>query len=121
MANIKEVLTELAAVEGAIGIAIVDFKSGMTLGLMNNNGNFNLEVAAAGNAEVVRAKLKVMQSIGLKDRLDDILITLGSQYHLIRPLTNIPHIFMYFALNRAQSNLALARHKLAESEQKLEL
>lgn len=117
--NINQTLSELMQIDGAMAMALVDSKSGMALGTIGSG--INLELAAAGNSEVLRAKTKVMANLGLKDRIEDILITLGSQYHLIRPLSNHPHLFIYMVLNRAQSNLALARHKLAEGEKQLEV
>ncbi len=103
-------------IEGAIGACVVDFKSGLSLGTAGGSSQLNIEVAAAGNTEVVRAKMKVMSQLGLKDRIEDILISLGSQYHVIRPLTNQPNLFIYVALGRANSNLALARYKIQELE-----
>jgi len=117
--NINQTLSELMQIDGAMAMALVDSKSGMALGTIGSG--INLELAAAGNSEVLRAKTKVMANLGLKDRIEDILITLGSQYHLIRPLSNHPHLFIYMVLNRSQSNLALARHKLAEGEKQLEV
>ncbi len=117
--NVKECLDELLQVDGALGAAVVDYKSGMALGIAG--GGINLEVAAAGNSEVIRAKLKTMQGLGLQDRIEDILITLGKHYHLIRLSEKIQNIFIYFVLDKQKSNLALARHKLAEVEGKLQI
>lgn len=119
MGNINECLSDLMKVDGAIGASVVDAKSGMCLGA--SGSSLNLEIAAAGNSEVMRAKLKTMQSLGLKDKIEDILITLGQQYHLIRPLSAAPNLFIYFILNRSQGNLAMARFKLGELEGRLEL
>jgi hypothetical protein len=119
MGNINECLNDLMKVDGAMAASVVDAKSGMALGSIGSG--LNLDLAAAGNSEVMKAKLKTMHSLGLKDRIEDILITLGQQYHLIRPLANAPNLFIYFVLNRAQSNLAMARFKLGELEGRLEV
>jgi hypothetical protein len=119
MSNVKQVLEEAMTIEGAMGVALADFKSGMLLG--SAGAGLNLEVAAAGNSEVLRSKLKVMSNLGLKDKIEDILITLGNQYHLMRPLGKTSNLFMYLVLNKTQANLAMGRHKLAELENKLEV
>ena len=119
MANINECLSRIMSVDGAVGACIVDSNSGMMLGGAGGGGLINLEIAAAGNTEVVRAKRKTMQRLDLKSRIEDVLITLGGQYHLIRPLSGNDALFIYLVLDRAKSNLAMARHKLAEVEPEL--
>ena len=118
MANIKQTLEELLTIDGALCAAVVDSSSGMMLG--SAGSGVDLEVAAAGNTEVVRAKLKTMRSLGLNDVIEDILITLGKQYHLIRPLSRKEGVFIYFVLDKGKSNLALARRKLADLEKDLQ-
>ena len=117
MASIKQTLDELLTLDGALCCAIVDSSSGMMLGSLGTG--VDLEVAAAGNTEVVRAKLKTMRSLGLNDVIEDILITLGKQYHLIRPLSRKEGVFIYFVLDKAKSNLAMARRKLQDLEKDL--
>ncbi len=119
MANVKEALAKLADVEGFLGACIVDSNSGMMLGATGSSGGLNLELAAAGNTEVVRAKRKTMKTLNLSDPIEDILITLSKQYHLIRPLGSNDALFIYLALDRSKANLALARHFLAEAEKNL--
>ena len=114
MPNIRQSLEDLLTVDGAMCAAVVDSNSGMMLG--SQGSGVDLEVAAAGNTEVVRSKMKVMRQLGLNDVIDDILITLGKQYHLIRPLARKEGVFMYFVLDKGKSNLALARRKLADVE-----
>ena len=78
MATIKQTLDELMTLDGAMCAAVVDSASGMMLGSVGTG--VDLEVAAAGNTEVVRAKMKTLRSLGLNDVIEDILITLGKQY-----------------------------------------
>jgi hypothetical protein len=112
MSNVNEILNQCMQIDGTIGVALADYSSGMALGMIGGGG-LNLEVAAAGNTDVVRSKLRVMKELGLKDQIDDILITLGTQYHLIRLLPKSQNLFVYIALDRNKANLAMARHKLA--------
>jgi hypothetical protein len=119
MANAKEALAKLMEIEGIIGACIVDSNSGMMLGSAGGGAMLNLELAAAGNTEVIRAKRKTMKSLNLSDPIEDILITLGRQYHLMRPLSTNDALFIYVALDRARSNLALARHQLSIAEKDL--
>jgi hypothetical protein len=106
-------------IDGIIGACIVDSNSGMMLGSAGGGAMLNLELAAAGNTEVVRSKRKTIKSLNLNDPIEDILITLGRQYHLMRPLTSNDALFIYVALDRGRANLALARHHLAIAEKDL--
>jgi hypothetical protein len=119
MATIKEGLLKLSEVEGFIGACVVDSNSGMMLGSEGGGAAFNLEFAAAGNTEVVRAKRKTMSSLNLKDSIEDILITLGRQYHLIRPMEKKDGLFIYLVVDRGRSNLALSRHVLGDVEKNM--
>jgi hypothetical protein len=118
--NVETALKECMSIDGAVGVALVDYESGMSLGTMGGGDWLQLDVAAAGNTEVVRAKMRVMAALQLDDAIEDILITLGRQYHLIRLIgdatTNTPTLFLYLVLDRSRSNLALARHHLRRIE-----
>ena len=118
MSNIQEVINGLMDIEGAIGCAIVDYTSGMLLG--SGGGGVDLELAAAGNSEVVKAKIKTMKSLGLNGGIEDILITLDAQLHIIRPSTTNDGLFLYMVLDKKNANLALARRKVADLEKTLQ-
>lgn len=118
MADIKSSVQAALQTDGCLGAALVDYESGLSLAVAGNPG-FDLELAAAGNAEVVRAKKKIRDKLGLTSKIEDILITLESQYHLIRMVGTT--MFLYVALDRQKSNLALARKELAQIEKNLDI
>lgn len=117
MLTIKQTLDELLTVDGALCAAVVDSSSGMMLG--SAGSGVDLEVAAAGNTEVVRAKLKTMRALGLNDIIEDILITLGKHYHIIRPSSRKEDVFVYLVLDKPRSNLAMARRKMQDIEKEM--
>jgi hypothetical protein len=117
--NIETALKEAMAIEGATGAALVDWDSVMALGTLGGGKYLDLDLAAAGNTEVVRAKMRTLETLHLNDSVEDILITLTTQYHLIRLLRDAggaQNLFLYLVLDRSKANLALARHHLKRIE-----
>jgi hypothetical protein len=123
MADMDTALKEAMQIDGAIGVAVVDYTSGMALGTMGSTKELDLTVAAAGNTDVVRAKMRTLDLLKLKDEIEDILITLGTQYHLIRPLRSRggQGLFIYLALLKNRANLAMARHQVKKIEEDLHM
>ena len=124
MANIETALKESMAIEGAIGVALVDYTSGLTLGVMGGDVTMDMNVAAAGNTDVIRAKMRTLEMLGLQEGIEDVLITLDTQYHLIRLLRTrrgTDSLFLYLALSKSRANLGLARHQLRKIESDLEV
>jgi hypothetical protein len=113
VANVDETLSALAELGGSKWVALVDSQSGMILGQRGSASE--IEITAAGNTEVMRANRSMVTSLGMTDRIEDIIITLSSQYHIMRPIPADPSIFLYLVMNRAKSNLALARQKIVAS------
>lgn len=116
--RIDKALQDVMQITGAMGVALVDITSGMALGKMGST-NLDLDIAAAGNSEVVKAKLRVMKDLGIRGEIEDILITLSAQYHLIRPLGSDSTLFLYVVLSKETANLALARRQLSKIESTL--
>ncbi len=125
MQRLQDSLVSALNIDGALGIALGDWKTGMCLGFKSINSpafpEANLELAVAGNTEVIRAKMRAAESLKLIDSIEEILIILETQYHLMRLLKTINGLFFYLALDREKGNLALARIKLSQIERELSL
>ncbi|MCH8614315.1 hypothetical protein [Arsenicicoccus dermatophilus] len=123
MADVERTMQDCLGIEGALGAALVDQSSGMALATAGSGDCVNLEVAAAGNSSVVQAKNRTLEDLGLDDQIEDILITLGRQYHLIRPISSREGrgLFLYLVLDRQRSDLATARLRLTRIEQDFRL
>ena len=118
--SVKDALQELMQIDGAIGASIVDYESGMTLGTDGGRG-IDMELAGAGNTEVVRSKKNIIHDLGLDEEIQDILVSMDTQYHLIRMSERHEDIFIYVVVDRSQGNLGLARRKIDSIDKQLEL
>lgn len=112
MANEQALQQVFAGIEsdvsGVIAAAIVDLESGMTLAAKTNRPDFDLATASAYNSELVKQKMRIMKTLKLKSVLEDMLLTLSDQYHLIRFLPGGTS-FLYLATDRSTTNLAIVR------------
>jgi hypothetical protein len=115
MANEKVLLEFFGKIEndvtGVIAAAVVDLESGMTLAAKTNRGEFDLAAASAYNSELVKQKMKIMKTLNLKSSLEDMLITLTDQFHLIKFLPGGTS-FLYLAADRSGTNLAILRNSV---------
>jgi hypothetical protein len=123
MTDMDASLKEIMQIDGAVGAAVADYTSGMALGTIGGTKDLDLAVAAAGNTDVVRAKLRAMEMLNIKETIEDILITLDTQYHMIRPLSGRAGkgLFLYVALLKNRANLAMARHQLRQIEESMDV
>jgi hypothetical protein len=111
--QIVDTFEKIAAdMPGYMAASLVDLESGMTLGLKTLRPDFDLAAASAYNSEMVKQKLKIMKALNLKTTLDDMLITLGDQIHVIKLVS--PNAFIYVAVDRAHSNLAIVRNAISK-------
>lgn len=111
--QIQDVFERVANdIPGFIAASLVDLESGMTLGARTSRGDFDLTAASAYNSEMVKQKLKIMKALNLRTGLEDMLITLGDQIHLIKLVS--PTSFVYLAADRGSTNLAIVRNAVAK-------
>ena len=109
-------ISELNKIAGFIGACLVDSETGLMMASEGGGDRLDLEAAGAANTEVVKAKLAAIEMLGLDEQIDDILITLGGQFHLIRPLADTPTVFIYPALDKKTANLGMARVQVKKVE-----
>lgn len=105
---VQEIINDLP---GLVAVAVVDTTSGMSLASHTNSPSINPDTAAAYNTEVVKQKQKAMAALKLTgETIDDILITLSNQIHLLKLTDN--NKFIYLVVNSRDTNLAIAREVL---------
>jgi predicted regulator of Ras-like GTPase activity (Roadblock/LC7/MglB family) len=120
MADIQASLDKIMDIDGALGAAIVDYNSGMTLGTISNR-DLDMELAAAGNTEVVRSENEIIDKLNLDEEIEDILMSLEDTYHLISIFHRSSDIFIYTVLNREKANLALSRRTIEDINEDMEI
>src|SRR5271165_1980778 len=110
MSTLESSLNALMGLGGAMCAAGVDYNSGMVVG--SKGKGVDMDIAAAGNTEILRAKWRTMKDLDMTGSIEDILITLEGQYHILRLTQFSKDLFIYLVLDKEAGNLALARRKV---------
>ena len=118
----RECVDEILALDGALGAALVEWTEGTVVAALARDGDEErVRLAALGEAEVLVAKVAAVGADAQGDLIEDIIITLGSEYHVLRLLKSQPRHVLYVNLDRSRANLAHTTMRLAEIEDLLVL
>lgn len=117
MTILSEAIHAAVELQGAVAGALVDIESGNCLVRAGSEEMFSLSMVGAANAQMLRTEMRLVQEQFPQEDIEDLMITLGRHYHLIRLVPNgdeLPHVFLYLVMMRNTANLVLARRKMAE-------
>lgn len=106
LANILRDLPDLVAV------SVIDLRAGTLLATYHAPGKLNPAKATPYNAEVMRQKQKALDAMELTGEvIEDILVTLTTQWHLLRPLPGNRYA-VHLLVGMRDTNLGIAREVL---------
>lgn len=117
--SLNLVLEKMLDFDGAMCAALADSESGMVLGQAGSG--IDMERAAASASMVLRARRATVKALAIPDQIDDLLVTLTTQLHIIRPLAKAPTMFIYIVADRSKASLAMGRYKANEAEANIDL
>ncbi|MFI0510920.1 hypothetical protein RKD19_008051 [Streptomyces canus] len=115
MSTIQVALNWAMRLDGTLGVAVVDYVSRMTLGTRSRRVDLDLDVTAHACTDIVRAHLSALHLTGHKpEQIEDILVTLDTELHFIRPLNRRVHegLFLVLILDRKRARPDLVRNEL---------
>ena len=95
-------------VPGFIAVSVAEIQTGMSYFSLSVVADFDPELASAFNLEVVKAKLNAISALGLSQNIDDIMITLTDQIHIIDISENNEY-FIYLAVDSNKANLGMTK------------
>jgi hypothetical protein len=137
--GIDECLLEAMRLPGARGAALVDWTSGLALGVVGESPGGDQETAAVEAAELARLAAEQHAfapdgaqeaeqageggGLGAEPPVEDLIISNRDSYHVLRfvPTSFDSSVCLHLWLARAEGNLALARIRLGEMAVRLVL
>ncbi|PAZ11928.1 hypothetical protein CLM62_32935 [Streptomyces sp. SA15] len=127
MPGIDECLLEAMRLPGARGAALVDWTSGLALGIVGESPGGDRETAAVEAAELARLAAEQhafapepegdgTDEDGADPPVEDLIISNRDSYHVLRFVRTSfdSSVCLHLWLARAEGNLALARIRLGE-------
>ena len=115
---LNDLITNLKAIDGFVAVSITDVASGEAYDSFTADKKFDPNLASAYNLEVVKAKLKAIEALSLKEEIQDITITLSSQIHIIN-IAPSGNYFIYLAVDSKKANMGITKAMLNKHKAKL--
>ena len=118
---VQEILGRVARVTGLVTASLVEAGSAHVLETVHGDagdlgppGRAAAATVAAAAGDVVQVLRLMTASLGEADDVEDVIVTLGRHHHVVRPLpeAGADGLFVVVTLDRAGTNLALARRQL---------
>ena len=110
-------LAPVAAIDGFRLASLVDAATGMVVSAaVHDPDDPSLAAVAAGAADIVSVLTLLGSQLGAEDGLEDVMVTFGSRFHLIRHIRadSAQPVVLLVVLDRARANLALARRAIRD-------
>jgi hypothetical protein len=120
---IRQALARLRLIDGLVTASLVEPDSAYVLDTVagdvaDDTGTDPVlsTTVAAGASDVVQVIGLMAAGLGEPDELEDVIITLGRHHHLITlmPAAGASGLLVVVTLDRARTNLALARRQLRD-------
>ncbi|WP_293914899.1 DUF4388 domain-containing protein [Deinococcus sp.] len=102
-------MNEVMNIEGVLAAALIDVHTGQTLDAVGIG--LELDQAGATMTEMLRLQRRAMDLLGIGGGIEDLVVTLDEQYHLLYLLPGTSR-FLYVVLRKEQGSLPSARHRI---------
>lgn len=107
-------------IQGYIAMSICDIETGECLFSESLDENFDIDLASACNLEVVNAKLKAIDALDLTESIDNIVIHLETQIHII-DITPSRKYFIYLSVDSTKATIGLVKSMLKKYKKEIEI
>jgi hypothetical protein len=113
-------MNELMKLDGVLMCALVECLTNQAL--VSGGNAQDVERAAPAAADLMRSHRRSLRQLGHwrpNDPVDEVLVTAGSRYHVLRALNEHPDYFVLCVLDKLRCNLATTRFRIMEAQQAL--
>jgi hypothetical protein len=109
-------LRQVMAIQGVLGVSLIDYASGLTIGSAGREPSDDQRVTASGVTDVMTAALRAtaFTETGAAGRIHDLVLTTANGYHLVFLVGGRPDAVLgiYVWLDRVHGNLAMAQRRI---------
>ncbi|MEX8498047.1 MAG: hypothetical protein AB3X36_11740 [Leptothrix ochracea] len=116
----EALIQDLMQVDGLIYVAIADVRRGHVFA--GSGYGPDIDRAVQAGSDILRAHRESLRSLGHwkpNEPVEEILVTAGTRYHILRVLPAHPEYFLLAVLDKLRSNLAITRFRVMETIQAL--